>query len=214
MKADKTVLEKLVESTARANSAIDAIVFDVFGTLISYSGRRVNPYARLYSEQRLPFLTQNCGIEAFAAELGREYLLPVIQRELSEELDHLKLFDDVTSSLAKLRSCGVKLAVCTNLAQPYGAAVHAFLPGMDAYIFSYEVGAKKPDPIIYQAVCSALNCRPKNVLFVGDSRKADFNGPRAFGMQARLIDRKSGQGLEEVLYANQGKSDSTRPGRR
>ena len=39
-----------------------AVCFDVFGTLIHYAGRRVNPYRRLIvSEARLPFLTRNVG---------------------------------------------------------------------------------------------------------------------------------------------------------
>ena len=175
------------------------IIFDVFGTLITQPGRRIDGYSRLFSAERLPFMTRNVDIEVFAEELGREHLLPLIKHELADEMAAFVLFNDVSATLRELRAEGWAIGLCSNLAKPYGAAVLALLPGLDAYVFSYEVGAKKPDPIIYQAACSAMNCRPGDVLFVGDSRKADFEGPRAFGMQARLIDRKGGQMLKDVL---------------
>lgn len=73
------------------------------------------------------------------------------------------------------------------------------LPTLDAHILSYEVGVAKPDPAIYAAVCDALGCRPRDVLFIGDSRRADFEGPQNYGMHARLIDRRGGQTLDDLL---------------
>lgn len=178
------------------------IVFDVFGTLITQRGQTTNAYSRLISAaggQRLPFLTRNTGIGTFAHELGIAHLLPVIERELSDELAQLELFEDAPLVLAQLRAKRRTVAVCSNLAQPFGPAVRALLPGLDAYVFSYEVGARKPEPAIYERVCSVLTCKPRDVLWVGDSRRADFEAPRAFGMHACLIDRKAGQTLQEVL---------------
>ena len=64
---------------------------------------------------------------------------------------------------------------------------------------SYEVGAAKPDPAIYRAACDALGSRPRDVLFIGDSKRCDLHGPQAFGMQARWLDRKGGQTLPDCL---------------
>ena len=175
------------------------IFFDVFGTLITQPGHRIDGYSRLFSAERLPFMTRNVDIEVFAEELGREHLLPMIRRELASEMAAFVLFDDVACSLQQLRALGYRIGLCTNLAKPYGVAVHALLPGLDAYVFSYKVGFKKPQPEIYQAACDALNCRPEEVLFIGDNREADLEGPQAFGMQARVIDRKGGQTLKDVL---------------
>mgnify|MGYP003404208757 CR=1 FL=1 len=41
----------------------------------------------------------------------------------------------------------------------------------------------------------------RKLLFIGDSKRADFEGPLAFGMCARLIDREAGENLEIVLLA-------------
>lgn len=82
---------------------------------------------------------------------------------------------------------------------PYGKAVSSLLPPLDAYAWSYEVGAIKPEPQIYQYLIDRLGCQTKDVLFIGDTPLADFNGPKAFGMSARLIDRKNGQNFADVL---------------
>ena len=67
-----------------------AVCFDIFGTLIHYAGQRVNPYRHLIvSEERLPFLTRNVGIEVFAEELGLSALLPSIRHELEAEIKGL-----------------------------------------------------------------------------------------------------------------------------
>ncbi|MCC4118446.1 HAD family hydrolase [Aromatoleum toluclasticum] len=180
------------------------IVFDAFGTLICRTRPRLNPYGRLLAgagpaTPRLPFLTRNVPIEVFAQELGLESLQPAIYQELAEDLTGYRLFEDVAPTLQRLRADGCRIVVCSNLAHPYAEVVRRLLPGLDGYIFSFQVGAKKPDPAIYRAVCETLDCRPNEALFVGDSQRADVDGPRRFGMSARLIDRRGRQTLDEVL---------------
>ena len=182
---------------------IRALALDAFGTLIQYGQRRA-PYGRLLAGQgegaaRLPFLTRDVPVATFAAELGLEHLLPDIEADLAEELAGLRLFAEVPQVLALARAAGLRLAVCSNLAAEYGPAVLGLLPDLDAYVLSYAVGLAKPDPAIFQRVCDALGCAPGEVVFVGDSKRCDVNGPRAFGMQARHLDRRAGQSLVDAL---------------
>jgi HAD superfamily hydrolase (TIGR01509 family) len=194
---------------------IVAVCFDAFGTLIGYGGRRLNPYRRLLtgseskSAGRLPFLTRNVGIDVFARELGLEAELPAMERELAEELAGLTLYPEVGAVLDTLRRAGRKVAVCSNLAAAYGPAVRELVPGLDAYVLSFEVGAAKPDPAIYATVCAALDCSPGEVLFTGDSPRCDEQGPRAFGMRAHGLDRERGQTLWGALA---GKAATQRTG--
>lgn len=182
-----------------------AIAFDAFGTLIRYGAARLNPYRRLLEgreqgrTERLPFLTRNVPADVFAAELGLAHVMPEFRRELIEELAGLRLFDEVVTALIRLREAGLRVAVCSNLAFEYGPAVQRLLPDLDAYILSFEVGAKKPDRVIYAATCQALGCAPREVVFVGDSKRCDYHGPQAFGMQARWVDRRGGQSLLDAL---------------
>ncbi len=188
---------------ATRNHVTKALVLDAFGTAIQY-GQRLAPYSRLLTGRgegaaRLPFLTRDVPVATFAAELGLEHLLPDIEADLAEELAGLRLFAEVPQVLEQSRAAGLRLAVCSNLAAEYGPAVLGLLPGLDAYVFSYEVGLAKPEPAIFQRVCDALGCAPGEVVFVGDSKRCDVDGPRAFGMQARHLDRRGGQSLLDVL---------------
>ena len=182
------------------------IIFDAFGTLIQRAKKRENPYARLVSpgasaDLRRQVLTRNVAIDVFAEELGLEHLIPLLRREIDSEIAELALYPDVLETIVKLRGAGHKIAICSNLAFEYCATVRLLLPSIDEFIFSCEVGAAKPQPQIYEQACRQLHCRPRDVLFIGDSKRADFEGPVAFGMHARLIDREAGQTLEIVLLA-------------
>ena len=182
------------------------IIFDAFGTLIQRAKKRENPYARLVSpgasaDLRHQVLTRNVAIDVFARELGLEHLIPLLRREIEQEIAALSLYPDVLQTMAKLRGAGHKIAVCSNLAFEYCATVRQLLPTIDEFVFSCEVGAAKPQPQIFDEACQRLRCRPRDVLFIGDSKRADFEGPLAFGMCARLIDREAGENLEIVLLA-------------
>ncbi len=182
------------------------IIFDAFGTLIQRAKKRENPYARLVSpganaDLRHQVLTRNVPIDVFAEEQGLEHLIPLLWRDIEQEIAALALYPDVLQNIARLRGAGHKIVVCSNLAFEYCATVRQLLPVLDEFVFSCEVGAAKPQPQIYEEACQRLRCRPKDVLFIGDSKRADFEGPLAYGMRARLIDREAGQTLESVLRA-------------
>lgn len=89
----------------------------------------------------------------------------------------------------RLRGQGLKLAVCSNLASPYGMVIRHTLPDYpDVEVLSYKVGAIKPEPAIYGHVIDGLKVVPEKVLFVGDTVKTDIEGPRAAGMKALHVD--------------------------
>jgi len=53
----------------------------------------------------------------------------------------------------------------------------------DAQVFSYQVGALKPDPRMYRAILAALDVPPEESLFIDDA-PANVQGALATGMQA------------------------------
>jgi FMN phosphatase YigB (HAD superfamily) len=73
------------------------------------------------------------------------------------------------------------------------------LPDLDSYSWSFEVGAVKPDPRIYEHALSTLGVDAARTLFVGDTPEADLHGPRRAGMRACLVDRNGGQGHEPAV---------------
>jgi HAD superfamily hydrolase (TIGR01549 family) len=189
---------------------ISAVCFDVFGTLIQHGRRHWHPYrlllltsAPLKTLTCLPLLTRNVGIEVFARKLGLMAELPMMEQALTEELAEMRCFPEVDRVLEALQQAGKKIAVCSNLPAAYGPSVRELLPGLDAYVFSFEQGVAQPDPAIYQAVCGALQRQPNEILFIGDRQWCDLHGPRALGMPTRRLDRLRGQTLLDVLDGKQ-----------
>ncbi|WP_199027705.1 HAD family hydrolase [Ralstonia sp. ASV6] len=191
---------------------VRAVVFDAFGTLVRIGDKR-SPYRRLMQwmhengrkptrEDAARIMSHPGGLADAAAMFGitpSSETLATLEEDLHTELGAIQLFPDTASTLLQLRGAGYRIGLCSNLAAPYGPPLRSLLPSMDAYVLSYEVGAIKPDPRIYQHLVNALDCRPADILFIGDTPSADLEGPRAFGMTATLIDRTAGQTLEDVL---------------
>ena len=147
----------------------------------------------------MPLLTRNVPIDVFLDELNMAHLALTLREELNLEVSSFQLFQGVDQTLPHLKELGLRVGLCSNLAYEYGSTVRKLLPGLDSYVFSYEVGVTKPNPLIYEKVCETLGVSPEDVLFVGDSKRCDFDGPKAFGMQALLLDKTSGQTLTEIF---------------
>ena len=191
------------DRTSHEIAIIKAILFDAFGTLAEIAERR-RPYAQLLSLADTASRPTPAGYAAVVMRRDRKIQeiadwLGGTQTQAQEagvfdglatELISMRLFPETAETLAQLRSNDFKLGICSNLAQPYAAPLRALLPfEMDAYVWSFEVRAIKPDPIIYQAACEALQVRPEDVLMVGDTYEADCLGPRRLGMQALHLAR-------------------------
>lgn len=199
---------------------VRGVVFDAFGTLVEIGERR-RPYLRLMKlaaaagrrpqpDDAAKMMSMNCDIFGVADWLGVEVsdaLRAEIEADLAAELGSIALFSDALPVIDYLRSQGIKVAVCSNLAQPYAAPVKALLPEMDVYVWSFEVGAVKPDHrlcrdiafgtaepamAMYKAACEKLGLPPEQILMVGDTLAADVLGPRKFGINARHLARHGG----------------------
>ncbi len=104
----------------------------------------------------------------------------------------MRLFPEVPQTLQALRGHGLKIAVVSNLAKPYGAPFLELLPfEPDVHAFSYEVGARKPEAPIYRYAWEGIGCTPEELLMVGDSLQNDYQTPRALGLHALWLDRKA-----------------------
>ncbi len=184
--------------------SVDAVVFDVYGTLVEITDKRA-PFRRLLrigEQQGRPvgaldaatLMSAPLNLHAAAAQLSivlAPEQLAQLEADLHSEIASIRLFPDTAPTLQALRARGIKLGLCSNLAADYADPIMQLLPlQLDAYTWSFEAGAIKPDPAIYQQACAALGCAPERVLMVGDTPAADVDGPRAAGMQSILLDRE------------------------
>lgn len=103
-------------------------------------------------------------------------------------------YAEVIDVLRDLRSAGYPLAVVSNWHCGLGHfAVELGLASyFDAILASAEVGYAKPAPEIFRAAADRLGLAPGAILHVGDTLSEDFEGARAAGFHAMLLDREGG----------------------
>lgn len=193
-------------------SRIRAIAFDLFGTLV-HIGKPRHPYAQLLlalgldpeqvKSHRRWIMANDVGLVGVAYGLGGNEPLSLakldhIERELYAELATVRPYPETLNVLRQLQNEGIKIGIASNLAAPYAIPVQAMLPQLNAYTWSFKVGAVKPEAAFFNEVASALDVAPAEILMVGDNPKNDVAGAIAAGMQAVRIARGEERTSEEI----------------
>lgn len=190
------------------------IIFDAFGTLVKIKSGR-SPYRKLMiwlkENGRKPhasdakfIMSNNVNIQQLSALFGYPIppiqLLNEIQDDFQEELKTIELYEDTLSTLKNLKTCDYKIALCSNLASPYGEQLKRLIPDLfDFIVFSYEVTLIKPEQQIYEMIQTHFNCDMAEMLFIGDHPILDVEKPISLGMSARLIQRHNEQHLSDII---------------
>ena len=102
----------------------------------------------------------------------------------------VRYYEGAEEGLKLLRERGFSLGLISN-----ATATTAFVIGplelrakLDTLVFSYEVGATKPDRAIYETALRKADCDPGHALFVGDGANHELDAARAAGMGAVCLD--------------------------
>ncbi|WP_406207300.1 HAD-IA family hydrolase [Streptomyces sp. NBC_01017] len=98
-------------------------------------------------------------------------------------------YPDAADVLRGLRERGVRVGVVSNIGWDLRPVFreHGLDPYVDTYVLSYEHGIQKPDPRLFEAACAALDADPRDVVMVGDNRRAD-GGAAALGCAVHFVD--------------------------
>ncbi|BBI43268.1 HAD family hydrolase [Pseudomonas syringae] len=197
---------------------ISGILFDAFGTIAEIT-RPTHPFRQLLregsSQGRKPqaddirtLMTRNLPIPEAALHFGIKLSsgrLKQLEEALQRELASIRPFSDAVVAISALQEAGLKIAICSNLASPYGPIIQQLFPSIIAHGFSYELGCMKPAPRIYQQTCDRLGLQPGNdfagkgrVVMIGDSPRCDRDGPRIVGIQGFLLRRGGDAGFSDL----------------
>lgn len=98
-------------------------------------------------------------------------------------------YPDTATVLTGLRQQGIRIAVVSNIAfdlRPAFARL-GVLADVDEYVLSFEIGAVKPNPEIFQTALTRLGVDARDTVMIGDSEEAD-GGARALGCRFALVD--------------------------
>ncbi len=149
----------------------------------------------------------------------REFL-SALERELSAQLERevdlegfgeqyfaqLKPNDELIDYMRRLRERGYRMAICTNNVKEWEARWRSMLPVdeiFDVVVDSAFVGARKPEPRIYEITLERLGVEPSAALLIDD---IDVNCDAARELGIRAIQfRSNEQAIGEIEAALDGR---------
>ena len=107
-----------------------------------------------------------------------------------------RVFPEVPGVLAALRERGLRLAVVSNFDSRLPPLLDALglASFFDTVVCSGAAGASKPHGAIFAHALELLGVGANEALHVGDSRVNDYDGGRAAGLDALLVDRSTKAG--------------------
>lgn len=134
-----------------------------------------------------------CGVEPDPAVVAE---LVALEREVLPS--RARLFDDSLPVVRAIRAHGIPTALISNCSHSTRPIVDALgLEGeFDHVLLSFEVGAAKPDPAIYEEALDRLGqMDPGRAVFVDDQARY-CDGAAAVGMRTLLIVREDADPAE------------------
>jgi putative hydrolase of the HAD superfamily len=129
-------------------------------------------------------MARRCGVEPTERQLDAAVVahLAGAERVRRPRNGVLKVLDDLRASGFRL---GVLSDCSSELCEVWGAMV--FAPLVDAAIFSWREGHRKPDGRLYAAVAGRLGVTAAQCWFVGDGGSREHQGARSAGMRPVLV---------------------------
>jgi putative hydrolase of the HAD superfamily len=183
------------------------VFFDLFDTLctvdepVYYAGKRTAAEAAGLEYDAFMAAWSSTSQDASVGKLKTPYAraeqalarLGVSDRRAVSEVARLdvetiqacvRYYDGAQDAMRSLRERGFSLGLISN-----ATATTAFAIGplglrnsLDTLVFSYEVGAAKPEAAIYRAALRRAETTPRSALFVGDGANRELDAARDLGM--------------------------------
>ena len=146
-------------------------------------------------ERRLAITLERLGWldEKIIPEFTEIYL-----NEWNKDVEYLEGIEILIDGLHKK----YKLGIVTNTYYApliiYHLKKMGILDYFDPIITSIEFGYRKPNNKIFEYAVKSLNASPREVMFVGDSYKDDYEGSKQAGMNSVIIDPKNNYKNERI----------------
>ncbi len=188
-----------------------AVLFDFSGTLARleenaswFDGMGLDAAARAEVMDRMTHPTASATHDAWAlrdldAQMHRTAYMHVLRESGLSDGHAASLYErcvdpaewtvypDTVAVLNGLRAGGVRTAVVSNIAWDIRPVLASAGADPETYVLSFEVGAAKPDPQIFEAALTRLGVDAADTLMVGDSEEND-GAARGLGCAFVLVD--------------------------
>ena len=122
---------------------------------------------------------------------------PSVAKEITKLFSDITLlvreYEYSTTFIQKLKANGYKVYLLSNYGETnfkYAREHFDFIKYVDGGVISYEVKFIKPEPEIYEALIQKYAIKPKEAVFLDDS-KANLEGARHFGFETIQVEEFS-----------------------
>lgn len=181
-----------VLANSLAGLPVDAVVFDLDGTLVDTAPDITSAVNRLLAThglpaQTVPFVETFIGegsfglIDKLYKALGFSFDAARVSTDVESYLETYKrhpvekatVYADALAAIPALHAAGIKLGVCTNKAQQLAQAVldhFGIAPYITAVVGGDMLSQRKPHPRHLLATLEQMGARPEHTLYVGDTR--------------------------------------------
>lgn len=178
----QALLAKIADAGGRLSAGdLDPLLFDPWR---AEHARRYKVVRDAAWEPHLERLRRAAGVDTDPWELLGAWFRPYGDRLVPEE--------GAGKALERLRAAGKRLAIVSNTPLPGRfyeriLASYDLLRHFDSLHFSYDLGSRKPSPVMLRRALAALGASPGDALMVGDRRAADVAAGRAAGVETVWI---------------------------
>lgn len=184
-------------------SAIEVLVFDLFGVLISFDDDLViarlarhcadptDAFERLHKlTARLDIITGETTLSRVHRELVEDHGLALSWADF--EAAWLEPYHEAIPGMAELveaLSGNYRLVLLSNVDRDYWQVVRAMQPELERFellLVSCDLGVAKPGPEVFQQVCRLTGTEPQQCLFIDDTAQ-NVDAARALGFHGHVF---------------------------
>ncbi|HWS49217.1 MAG TPA: HAD family phosphatase [Candidatus Methanoperedens sp.] len=157
---------------------IKAITFDLDGVYFSSES-----FSNFKKSLKIDNFNDNHMTQFKKGELSEDQFWNLTSQEFNLKLSKEEIFkaladayttnQDVVDTVRKVRKLGIKTCICTNNFPTRINALNRkfmFLNDFDVQVFSYQVGAIKPEAKIFQTLIEKSACQPSEIIFADDKQ--------------------------------------------
>lgn len=193
---------------------IEAVIFDIGNVLLKFdymvAARRLMALNGVIElPDREPIVEAKAALER--GEIDRAEFLrlvrPAFAHQGSDE-DFLAIWEDIfeenesmTQLAVHLAEGGIPIYLLSNISCIHHEYAFRRYPAFQSFrdgVFSYKVGALKPESRIYEIAIAQFGVEPGRVLFIDDLEE-NIAAARALGLKGLVYDHRDHGAVEQVL---------------
>ncbi len=144
---------------------------------------RTAPLPDFYEYQaRLLAEELGCGVAEAKLQIKQ-----IVYDGLKPFFNRIKSFRYVRETFEELKKAGYKIAILSDFPPEQKGNIWGVIPYCDAILGSEEIGALKPSKYPFGIMAIALDVKPEEILYVGNSVHFDVRGAKLAGMKTAII---------------------------